>query len=66
MIAYLAVLIKKAAILVPARNSLSKGSFKRVFTTKYINMGIGFNQPTTKYAQKAGPRENFWTGRGVE
>ena len=30
------------------------------------NMGIGFNQPTTKYAQKAGPREIFWTGRGVE
>jgi hypothetical protein len=33
---------------------------------KFFNMGIGFNQPTTKYAQKVGPREIFWTGRGVE
>jgi hypothetical protein len=31
-----------------------------------IFMGIGFNQPTTRYAQKAGPREIFWTGQGVE
>ena len=33
---------------------------------KLFFMGIGFNQPTTKYAQKVGPREIFWTGRGVE
>ena len=33
---------------------------------KKIFMGIGFNQPTTRYTEKAGPREIFWTGRGVE
>ncbi len=30
------------------------------------NMGIGFNQPTTRYSEKTGSREIFWTGRGVE
>jgi hypothetical protein len=29
-------------------------------------MDIRLNQPTTRYGQKAGPREIYGTGRGVE
>ena len=60
-----------AYVMIEAKN-LNTGAIESwtVFhgdeSTLLLNMGIGFNQPTTKYVQKAGPREIFWTGRGVE